>query len=93
VEWFDPSHEDGRKARTESERQAQEDMAEFLLTHENGIAIWDSTTASKERRAALVRTVSIIMQCNKPLQPPFVANRYFSFECLYVLCVCCGMCR
>lgn len=58
-EWFDPKNEEGHKQRSNSEKVAQSELLEFLTTHENGIAIWDSTTPSRERRAGLVKLVKL----------------------------------
>ncbi len=58
VEWFDPCNPEGQSARSQSDKEAQKDMVEFLNAHSNGIAIWDSSSPSKERRSNLVRAVS-----------------------------------
>lgn len=59
AEWFDPNNADALALRNECNKAAICDMASFIASHNNCVAILDSTNPTHERRAYLMKMVSI----------------------------------
>lgn len=57
AEWFDPHNETGKAVREACLKMAVTDVTEFLRTNTTGIAIFDSTNPTYERRVQLMREV------------------------------------
>ncbi|RYY83822.1 hypothetical protein EON63_10440 [archaeon] len=56
-EWFDPHNHEAEELRESCHNAATTDMLVFLNTHENAVAIFDSTNATFKRRQQLIDKV------------------------------------
>lgn len=56
-EWFDPHNFHAEELRESCHNAATSDMLVFLNTHENAVAIFDSTNATFKRRQQLIDKV------------------------------------
>jgi len=53
--FFDPTHQDGLKARTEADEQALHDMVRWFRDEEGIAAIYDATNATRAKRELLLQ--------------------------------------
>lgn len=61
AEWFDPANESANAIREECQRIATADVIKFLHDNVNGVAIFDSTNPTHERRVELKRKVTKVL--------------------------------
>lgn len=61
AEWFDPTNEEGLAMRNECNQMAIRDMIAFLGDLSLGVAIFDTTNPTHERRKNMKHEVSIIL--------------------------------